>query len=59
MLLQAAYHDPLLQNSIDKDNLRVLVVKTLNFLREVADQRSALRKDIKLLEFAARKMGFL
>jgi hypothetical protein len=49
----------MLRPFIDKDNLRTLVLKTLSFLKDVADQASALMTDIKILEFAARKMGFL
>jgi hypothetical protein len=44
---------------IDRENLKQLVVKTMKFLAEVADHGSALMTDLKILDFAARKMGFL
>lgn len=37
----------------------MLVLKTLKFLKEVADPASALMTDIKILDYAAQKMGFL
>jgi hypothetical protein len=59
ILLQTAYQDPLLQQYIDRENLRQLVMKTLKFIGDVADPASALMTDLKILEFAARKTGFI
>jgi len=49
----------MLRPHIDRENLKMLVEKTLDFLQDVADPASALVTDIRILKFTAQKTGFL
>lgn len=59
LTLQAAYSDPILKPFIDSKLLSSLLLKTIRFLRQVAQPSSALWTDIKILEHTGIKNKLL
>ena len=59
LVLQAAYRDPLLSHLIDGKELKLLLTKTLEFLKMHAQPSSSLALDVKILEYAGQQTGLL
>ena len=56
---QHAILGSMLKNLISKESMTDLIQKTLGFLHLVGSPSSALAMDYKILDYAARRVGFL
>jgi hypothetical protein len=58
-VLHAAYLNPVLRHLIDPNELREVTTRVRQFLIEAAQPSSALAEDIKILDYAAQRSGFM
>lgn len=56
LVLSAAYRDPVLRQYVDEELLRVLIYKTIAFLRQSSTATSSLRIDMHILEGLVRDL---